>query len=71
MFLREWLSEFEKTCLQTTLVNEKTLRDEAEALAVLKKASVEGGKLEEFTVALFGGQSGAPDYLNLILESAP
>ena len=50
---------------------EKTLRDEAEALAVLKKACAKGSKLEEFTVALFGGQSGAPDHLNLItLHSA-
>ncbi len=71
MSLREWLSEFEKTCLRATLTTERTLRDEAEALAILTKASVKGSKLEEFSVALFGGQSGAPDHLNLItLHSA-
>jgi DNA helicase-2/ATP-dependent DNA helicase PcrA len=67
----EWLATFEKTLLDQTLANEKTLRDEAEEFGRLKKALGKGGKLSPFTVALFGGQGGAPDHLNLItLHSA-
>jgi DNA helicase-2/ATP-dependent DNA helicase PcrA len=66
-----WLSDFENACLATTLAGEKTLRDEEEELSILEKALGKAGKLSAFTVALFGGQSGAPDHLNLItLHSA-
>jgi DNA helicase II / ATP-dependent DNA helicase PcrA len=69
--LQDWLADFHEACLNATLAREKALRDEVDPLTILVKACSPGGKLQEFTVGLFGGQSGAPDHLNLVtLHSA-
>ena len=69
--LADWLVAIEGSCLLPLFTDTKTLRDEVESFEILKKASQPGGRLEDFTVGLFGGQSGAADHLNLItLHSA-
>ena len=69
--LRDWLDEFNGACLGQTIERESTIRDEVEAFAQLCKACEKDGKLENFTVAAFGGQAGSSDHLNLItLHSA-
>ncbi len=69
--LADWLVAIEGSCLLPLFTETKTLRDEVESFEILKKASQPVGRLEDFTVGLFGGQSGAADHLNLItLHSA-
>ena len=69
--VRDWLEEFENSCLGAMLERELTQRDEAGELARLKTACAAGGALESMTVGVFGGQAGSPDHLNLItLHSA-
>jgi len=71
MLVRDWLSKFYSECLSQTLGQERTLRHEKEALENLLDVCSEGGKLEDLTLAVFAGQAGSPDHLNLItLHSA-
>jgi DNA helicase II / ATP-dependent DNA helicase PcrA len=61
--------EFRDECFGQILDMDPTLRDERDVLATIVEAS--GGALGAWTVAVFGGQGGSPDHLNLItLHSA-
>ena len=69
--LREWLRAFRSKCLDAILDADRTLRDERDALAMVTAACDAGGVIGAWTVAVFGGQGGSPDHLNLItLHSA-
>ena len=69
--LRDWLTAFRRECLRSILDADSTLRDERAALATLSAACEVHGAIDGWTVAVFGGQGGAPDHLNLItLHSA-
>ena len=69
--LRDWLTAFTRECLGTVLNADTTLRDERDALATVTAASEMGGPIGDWTVAVFGGQGGSPNHLNLItLHSA-
>ena len=69
--LRDWLGAFQDNCLATALDSDDTLRDEREALGTILTAAAAGGRIADWTVAVFGGQGGSPDHLNLItLHSA-
>lgn len=63
--LLEWLGAFVKQGLYTSIKNEPTLADEAEAYKSLHEACRDGKPLANYTVANFGGQRGSPDRLNL------
>lgn len=64
--LGEWLDEFTEACLSEVIFENCEFPDEFEALSQLKASCLEGQPLENFTVATFGGQGGAPNHLNLI-----
>ena len=69
--LRDWLAAFRQGCLRTILDADSALRDERDALATVSAASEVHGAIGGWTVAVFGGQGGSPDHLNLItLHSA-
>lgn len=69
--LRNWLLAFRRECLGAILDADATLRDEREALATVIGAAGSAGAIAQWTVAVFGGQGGSPDHLNLItLHSA-
>src|SRR4029434_7542594 len=69
--LHTWLTAFREDCLVTVLDADATLRDARDALATVVAASGAGGTMARFTVAVFGGQGGSPDHLNLVtLHSA-
>lgn len=69
--LRDWLRDFYKACLGSTLKGEPAMRDEAEAFKGLVQATAEEKDLAEFNIATFTGQGGSPEHLNLItLHSA-
>lgn len=69
--LHGWLTAFREDCLDTVLDGDATLRDERDALASVVRASDAGGAMAYWTVAVFGGQGGSPDHLNLVtLHSA-
>lgn len=66
-----WISELESTLLRPIFQRDGSLTDEKDNLDKLIALCSEGGKLVHYTVALFGSQRGAPDYLNLLtLHSA-
>ena len=68
--LHGWLTAFREDCLGT-VDWDVTLRDERDALASVVRASDAGGAMAYWTVAVFGGQGGSPDHLNLVtLHSA-
>ena len=69
--LRDWLLAFQDGCLDPILDADRMLRDERDVLATVAAASEVDGAIADWTVALFGGQGGSPDHLNLItLHSA-
>jgi DNA helicase-2/ATP-dependent DNA helicase PcrA len=69
--LRDWLSDFRKTCLDYCLANEPRLRDDVIAVAKLAEVCAANARLARFTVSAFGGQGGAGTHLNLMtLHSA-
>jgi DNA helicase-2/ATP-dependent DNA helicase PcrA len=69
--IRDWLTAFSREFLGTILDADATLRDEKEAFATVIGACDAEGAIGEWTVAIFGGQGGSPDHLNLItLHSA-
>ncbi len=69
--LRDWLSDFRWACLDSCLVREPRLRDDAAAVAKLAEVSANDARLAGFTVSAFGGQGGARTHLNLMtLHSA-
>src|SRR5439155_26308526 len=69
--LHQWLEDFREIGLGPCLETELTLCDEAENFARLVEVSSADGEFEQFSVAMFGGQAGASDHLNLItLHSA-
>lgn len=69
--LATWLSQIYAVCLASALKSEPTLRDEHEAFKQLVEAAGEKGRLANFDIATFSGQSGSPEHLNLItLHSA-
>jgi superfamily I DNA/RNA helicase len=69
--LTRWLGEFYAQCLKRTFEHDPLLRDEEDSFKKLAAACAKGGKLQDFTLANFGGQGGSPDHLNLItLHSA-
>jgi DNA helicase-2/ATP-dependent DNA helicase PcrA len=71
MGLLEWLTEFRQECLGAVLDADPVLRDERDALAKVMDACGAEGSIAEWTVRIFAGQGGSPDYLNLItLHSA-
>lgn len=63
--LSEWLDEFFNEVLKKTLDNSLILRDDIEAYEKLHKES-KSGRLKDFKVSSFAGQSGATTHLNLI-----
>jgi DNA helicase-2/ATP-dependent DNA helicase PcrA len=63
--LRDWLGKMLDGFLQTCLDRETGLRDDAEKVAKLLNAVSVDGALQRYTVAIFGGQKGSPDQLNL------
>lgn len=69
--LRDWLSDFRGACLDSCLVREPRLRDDAVAVAKLVEVCAHDARLAGFTVSAFGGQGGAGTHLNLMtLHSA-
>ena len=69
--LRDWLSDFRETCLDSCLVREPRLRDDAVAVTKLAEVCTPDARLAGFTVSAFGGQGGAGTHLNLMtLHSA-
>lgn len=69
--LLAWLAAFREACLGTILEADATLRDERDALVTVMGASGAAGQMAQWTVSIFGGQTGAPDHLNLVtLHSA-
>lgn len=69
--LRKWLRAFRSDCLDPILDVDRTLRDERDALTMVTSACDAGGVIGAWTVAVFGGQGGSPDHLNLVtLHSA-
>jgi DNA helicase-2/ATP-dependent DNA helicase PcrA len=69
--LRDWLSAFRGICLDSCLVREPRLRDDAVAVAKLAEVCGHDARLAGFTVSAFGGQGGAGTHLNLMtLHSA-
>jgi len=69
--LRDWLGAMVDQCIARAFAADRTQRDEAEALEVLRRACGPKGKLAKLTVGAFGGQAGASDHVNLItLHSA-
>src|SRR5262249_14327379 len=65
ILLAEWIKDFKEHCLDLTLERELTLGDEREALAKLVGAC-NNEQLNGLTLAVFAGQSGDPDHVNLI-----
>lgn len=69
--LRDWMADFQSSCLQGALTNEPTLRDDRDNVRKLQKACAIGARLSDFRVSTFGGQAGSPSHLNLMtLHSA-
>jgi DNA helicase-2/ATP-dependent DNA helicase PcrA len=69
--LEAWLYALNSECLRDTFYRGCELQDEYEALDQLLCACAPCGKIENFKVATFAGQGGAPTHLNLItLHSA-
>lgn len=64
--LFNWLCTMEAQVLQPAFASEPTLRDEAEAFAILKEAAGQSGPLDGANLERFGAERGAPQYLNLI-----
>lgn len=61
-----WLSPLADSCLRSHLSADPTMKQETKTLDKLLAASEPDGKLENWTVARFGGQGGTPDHLNLM-----
>jgi len=69
--LRDWLSDFRATCLDSCLTREPRLRDDNAAVTKLAEVCALDARLAGFTVSAFGGQRGAGTHLNLMtLHSA-
>lgn len=69
--LHDWVTAFTPECLCSILDADASLRDERDALAAVIGASDAEGAIAEWNVAIFGGQGGSPDHLNLLtLHSA-
>lgn len=66
MSFHSWLSTLADSCLRSHLSADSTMRQEAEILDKLLAECESAGKLENWTVARFGGQGGTPDHLNLM-----
>jgi superfamily I DNA/RNA helicase len=65
MLLSEWLVKALSVQLFDYLEREDTMTEEYDGLKVLIQASQEHAEVSKFTVAIFGGQGGTPDHLNL------
>lgn len=63
--LFEWLDDFFAAVLKNTLENSVILRDDIEAFEKLRKES-KSGRLKDFKLSSFAGQSGASTHINLI-----
>jgi DNA helicase-2/ATP-dependent DNA helicase PcrA len=63
--LSEWLAVFMNAGLQDALNVEPRLRDDKDKVENLLKVTSPEGKLENVTVAFFGGQGGSPEHLTL------
>ncbi len=63
--LSEWLTVFFNAGLQDALNVEPRLRDDKDKVENLLKVTSPEGKLENVTVAFFGGQGGSPEHLTL------
>lgn len=71
ILLSAWIESMFIRCLAVTLSADPMLRDEAEAVGVLRKACGPNGKLAKLTVGALGGQAGTDNHINLItLHSA-
>ena len=69
--LLSWLATFGREYLDAVLEANRSLRDERNVLSTLVEAAQPTGVLGAWTVAVFGGQGGSPDHLNLVtLHSA-
>jgi DNA helicase-2/ATP-dependent DNA helicase PcrA len=69
--LGAWIETLFSQCLSGAFAADPMLRDEVEAVEVLRRVCSPKGKLAAMTVGAFGGQTGASDHLNLItLHSA-
>jgi DNA helicase-2/ATP-dependent DNA helicase PcrA len=60
-----WLNEFLDAGLRDAIDGEPRLRDDKDKVENLLKVTSPEGKLENITVAFFGGQGGSPDHLTL------
>lgn len=63
--LSEWIDEFFVAVLKDTLENSMTLKDDIEAFEKLCIES-KSGRLKDFKLSSFAGQSGASTHINLI-----
>lgn len=63
--LGEWLERFNAACIQEFFTNEPMMEDEIEAFANLQHVASNAEGMGRITVAVFGRQTGASDYLNL------
>lgn len=71
LLLHDWLTVFRQQCLGAILDADATLRDEQAALTTIIGVSGADGLMAKWTIAIFGGQAGSPDHLNLVtLHSA-
>lgn len=69
--LRDWLSDFRVACLDSCLVREPRLRDDAVSVEKLAEVCTHDARLAGFTVSAFAGHGGTGTHLNLMtLHSA-
>lgn len=69
--LATWLSQIRDQCLSSAFNSQLTLRDEHDVFKHLVEVASEDGQLAKFDIAMFSGQGGSPEHLNLItLHSA-
>jgi DNA helicase-2/ATP-dependent DNA helicase PcrA len=71
LLLGTWIETMLAECLSGAFAVDPMLRDEVEAVEVLRRVCAPKAKLATMTVGAFGGQTGASDHRNLItLHSA-
>ena len=63
--LCDWLNGFLDAGLRDAIDSESRLRDDKDKVENLLRVTSPEGKLENVTVAFFGGQGGSPDHLTL------
>jgi ATP-dependent DNA helicase Rep len=64
--LQHWLLVLQRDVLSAALMEESGLADERDTFDALIKAAKPGGRLQAFTVDVFGNQGKSPDQINLM-----